>query len=207
MSIPKASDEVTLSMVPRILTRNKLKLLTFFTRSHYWTHRLARQFKWLYRVAHAAHHRDSDSRPWPTFDESFLGAVITNMIALLGALCLCPRLYLWQCHLLLAYKTYTGVAGHCGIDSNGASFPKCPGIFMRLFTNVCIANHDHQEHHRVMYGNFSKRFRLFWDVVFGAYIRPKQTKKCISDDWESVCYSALLLTSSSATVLSLVRQQ
>jgi sterol desaturase/sphingolipid hydroxylase (fatty acid hydroxylase superfamily) len=175
-----------------------------FDFGHYWTHRLAHKIKWLYRVAHATHHRDSNPSPWTTFDQSFLEVVITNMIPLLVALSLCPRLSLWQFHLLLAYKTYTEVAGHCGIDSNGVSFPQCPGIFMRVFTNVCITNHEHHEHHRVLYGNFSKRFRL-WDVVFGTYIRPpNQAKtKCISSDgWESVCYSALLLTSS-ATVLSL----
>jgi sterol desaturase/sphingolipid hydroxylase (fatty acid hydroxylase superfamily) len=43
-----------------------------FDFGHYWTHRLAHKYKWLYRVAHAGHHRDSNPTPSTTFDQSFL---------------------------------------------------------------------------------------------------------------------------------------
>lgn len=186
-----------LAFVPK-----SLLLELIFDLYHYWAHRMAHRSKWLYRIAHADHHAHSHPGPWTTFEQSFLDALISNMAPLFVTLAVTSqfaplRLTIWQFHLLLAYKTYTEVGGHSGIDTHAATFPQFPGIFLELGSSMCLTSHDHWEHHRILRGNFSKRFR-FWDVAFGTYIEtnPKRPAK------NSAVFSSAFVLSSSALALA-----
>lgn len=137
---------------------------------HYWMHRYAHKNKFLFRFAHADHHKDHHPTPWTTYDQSITDVILTNMFPVLVSLLMGPRLTIFQWHLLLTYKTLVEVNGHNGVPSRGKSFPQFP--LLGFCTNMCLDAEDHHEHHRVLIGNYSKRFR-FWDDVFGTYKSPK----------------------------------
>lgn len=137
---------------------------------HYWMHRYAHKNKFLFRFAHADHHTEHHPTPWTTYEQTVMDIVLTNLIPVLITLLTGPRLTIFQLHLFLTYKSLGEVNGHNGVASKGKSFPQFP--ILGFCTNICLEAADHHEHHRVLIGNYSKRFRV-WDDVFGTYRSPK----------------------------------
>lgn len=106
-----------------------------------------------------------------------------------GAVCLTKR----QFRLLLAYKTYTEVAGHCGIDTHAEPFPRAREYFSVFLPMPVFA--------RTIIGSIIVRYEgiTVSDFEFGmSYLEP------ISDgtdpNWkaqrDNIGYSTLFLRSS-----------
>jgi sterol desaturase/sphingolipid hydroxylase (fatty acid hydroxylase superfamily) len=140
---------------------------------HYWAHRILHQNKTLYRLIHKDHHRFNYPIPIITFFQHPLDLLITNSTPSFISFFIINKLFgigisNFLFKLIMTYKTYIEIAGHCGKEINTPSFPQfiwIPRFFdMELYT----ANHD--LHHSSNNCNYSKRFSL-WDKVFGTYSR------------------------------------
>uniref|UniRef100_K3W7D5 Fatty acid hydroxylase domain-containing protein n=1 Tax=Globisporangium ultimum (strain ATCC 200006 / CBS 805.95 / DAOM BR144) TaxID=431595 RepID=K3W7D5_GLOUD len=154
-----------------------LELATFIPKSlvfeiifdlfHYAAHWLCHQIPWLYRHVHKRHHLHLHPCPLSTYEQDAVDLCLTNVLPFVLAARLGFPLSRWQLQLMLAYKTYVEVAGHCGLEVKGFSFPQFPWIH-DMFTPLSLCVRDHDLHHTHPKYNFAKRFAL-WDKLFGTF--------------------------------------
>ncbi len=120
----------------------------------YWIHR-ALHTRWLYRVAHSLHHRNTNIGPWsglsmhPIEHVMFLGGVLVHLFVLSHPLHIVFHL---QFYALLAVTTHSGFEG----------------LFAGGKKRLHLGNFHHQMHHRyfeVNYGNLD----VPWDKLFGSF--------------------------------------
>jgi sterol desaturase/sphingolipid hydroxylase (fatty acid hydroxylase superfamily) len=121
---------------------------------------------WLYRHVHKRHHLHLHPCALSTYEQDAFDLCLTNVAPFCLATLLSPSLSALQLQLLFAYKTYVEVAGHCGLEIKGFSFPQMP--LVSAATPFCLRVHDHDLHHTHPRWNFAKRFSL-WDRVFGTF--------------------------------------
>ncbi|KAF1335324.1 Fatty acid hydroxylase, partial [Globisporangium splendens] len=142
---------------------------------HFSAHWICHQVPWLYQHAHKRHHIHLHPCPLSTYEQDIIDVYLTNMTPYLFASYLGFSMSTFQLHLIFAYKTYVEVAGHCGLEIKGSSFPQFPWI---SYLSICLRVHDHDLHHTHPKFNFAKRFSL-WDKVFGTFKhgRPLQETK------------------------------
>lgn len=140
-------------------------LFDFF---HYWLHRLVHQGVF-YRSVHKKHHKYRNPVSIITYYQDPIDLILTNSIPTLLALMLLPVLSLGQYHLLLVYKEFIEISGHCGKRLRPtSSFSQC--IWLPRILNIQLHTEDHDLHHSMNNCNYSKRFSL-WDKMFGTYIQ------------------------------------
>ncbi|KAF1335322.1 Fatty acid hydroxylase superfamily protein, partial [Globisporangium splendens] len=136
---------------------------------HYAAHWLCHQIPWLYQHVHKRHHLHLHPCPLSTYEQDAVDLCLTNVLPFVFAAKLGFPLSLsrWQLQLMFAYKTYVEVAGHCGLEVKGFSFPQFPWIH-DMFTILSLCVRDHDLHHTHPKYNFAKRFAL-WDKLFGTF--------------------------------------
>ena len=155
-----------------------------FDLGHYLTHRMLHKIPLLYKYVHKIHHKYVYCSTKTTHYHHPVDLLITNSIPHLIAfgtliyICsslspspslspfLSPSPSLFQLNLLLIYKYFIELSGHCGKILNATSFPQC--IWLPKIFNIELKPEDHDLHHTLNNCNYSKRFKL-WDKVFNTY--------------------------------------
>lgn len=135
---------------------------------HYWTHRICHLHPWLYRHTHKVHHEYNIVLPHTTYHQHFLDIILTNSIPFLLTFLICPfKISLWQLKMILVYKEFVEISGHCGRALYPASsFPQF--IWLPRMLHISLFAEDHHIHHTKRNINFGKRFSL-WDKIFNTY--------------------------------------
>ena len=139
-----------------------------FDLQHYIMHRLLHSRSipsWLSRL-HQYHHHNIKLRPFLAFYQNPIDLVLTNVIPFCLSFYVVNRFYSItdiMLSLLLTYKVYTEIAGHCGVKNRTTCFPQC--IWLPRFFGIQMYTEDHDLHHKHFKYNFSKRFML-WDIIF-----------------------------------------
>jgi sterol desaturase/sphingolipid hydroxylase (fatty acid hydroxylase superfamily) len=136
---------------------------------HYWTHRICHLHPWLYKRTHKKHHEHSVVSPHTTYHQHYLDIILTNSIPFLLTYVLFPfQLSLWQLHMILVYKEFVEISGHCRrILYPASSFPQF--IWLPRMLSISLYAEDHHIHHTRRMYNFGKRFSL-WDKIFNTYL-------------------------------------
>lgn len=138
---------------------------------HYWTHRMVHHH-FVYAYIHKKHHKHFHPITITTYYQEPLDLLITNSVPVVLTLLLIPLLSLPQYHIMLTYKEYIEISGHCGRHLfPSSSFTQC--IWLPRLFNIQLYTEEHDMHHSLNKCNYSKRFSL-WDKVFGTY-RPHTT--------------------------------
>lgn len=135
---------------------------------HYWTHRICHMHPWLYRQTHKKHHEHCLVSPHTTYHQHYLDIILTNSIPFILTYWMFPfKLSSWQLHMMLVYKTFVEISGHCGrVLYPASSFPQF--IWLPRVLGVSLYAEDHHIHHTKIMFNFGKRFSL-WDKLFNTY--------------------------------------
>ena len=134
---------------------------------HYWTHRMVHNAL-LYSHIHKKHHKHLHPITITTYYQEPLDLLITNSVPTLMTLLILPVLSLPQYHMMLIYKEYIEISGHCGrqlFPTN--SFTQC--IWLPRVFDIQLYAEEHDLHHSVNKCNYSKRFTI-WDKVFETYL-------------------------------------
>lgn len=140
---------------------------------HYWSHRLVHQGL-LYKFTHKKHHKYRNPVTIITYYQDPIDLLLTNSLPTLLSLILLPMFSLFQYHLLLVYKEFIEISGHCGKRLRPtSSFSQC--IWLPRVLNIHIYTEDHDLHHSANNCNYSKRFSL-WDKMFGTYAQASLEK-------------------------------
>jgi sterol desaturase/sphingolipid hydroxylase (fatty acid hydroxylase superfamily) len=136
---------------------------------HYWTHRICHLLPLLYKRTHKKHHEHSIVSPHTTYHQHYLDIILTNSIPFLLTYFLFPfTLSLWQLHMILVYKEFVEISGHCGrVLYPASSFPQF--IWLPRVLRISLYAEDHHIHHTKRMFNFGKRFSL-WDKIFNTYL-------------------------------------
>jgi sterol desaturase/sphingolipid hydroxylase (fatty acid hydroxylase superfamily) len=137
---------------------------------HYWTHRMVHHHL-LYAYIHKKHHKHLHPITITTYYQEPIDLIITNSIPTLLTLLMVPIISLPQYHIMLIYKEYIEISGHCGrhlFPTN--SFTQC--IWLPRLFSIQLYAEEHDLHHSVNKCNYSKRFTV-WDKVFGTYLRKR----------------------------------
>jgi sterol desaturase/sphingolipid hydroxylase (fatty acid hydroxylase superfamily) len=133
---------------------------------HYWSHRLVHH-KVLYKYIHKKHHKFLHPTTIVTYYQDPLDLLITNSIPTMLTLLLVPFFSLAQYNIMLIFKEYIEISGHCGkILYPTSSFSQC--IWLPRLFNIQLHTEDHDLHHSVNKCNYSKRF-VIWDKLYGTY--------------------------------------
>ena len=133
---------------------------------HYLSHRLLHH-KLLYKYMHKKHHTFLHPIPIITFYQDTFDFLLTNSVPTIFSLLLIPKISYFQFHIIIIYKTYIEICGHCGKKT----YPMCSFhqfIWITKWLNICLYTEDHDLHHSLNNCNYSKRFSL-WDKVFHTY--------------------------------------
>jgi Delta7-sterol 5-desaturase len=137
---------------------------------HYWSHRFV-HYKLFYKHIHKKHHKFLHPTTIITYYQDPVDLLITNSIPTLLTLLIVSFFSLSQYNIMLIYKEFIEISGHCGRKMcPTSSFSQCIWI-PRLF-NIQLYTEEHDLHHSVVKCNFSKRFTI-WDKVFGTYLPYK----------------------------------
>ena len=133
---------------------------------HYFSHRLLHN-KYLYKYLHKTHHTFKHPSAIITFYQHPLDLVLTNSMPTIFTLYLCPKMSYYQFHLIIIYKTFIEISGHCGREMYPtSSFTQC--IWLPRIFGIELYTEDHDLHHSKNNCNYAKRFSL-WDKIFGTY--------------------------------------
>lgn len=133
---------------------------------HYWSHRIVHN-KFLYRYIHKKHHKFLYPKTIVTYYQEPLDLLITNSLPTILALLLVPLFTLPQFNMMLIYKEFIEISGHCGkLIHPTSSFSQC--IWLPKLINIQLHTEDHDLHHSLNKCNYSKRFSI-WDRLFGTY--------------------------------------
>lgn len=142
---------------------------------HYWCHRIMHMNPNLYKYIHKKHHHDLDVSVLTTYKQDVNDIVLSNSVPFFMS-CLIMSMFalspsLWQLHLMLIYKEFVEISGHCGkVLYPTSCFPQC--IWIPRLLSIELYAEDHHVHHIYSNRNFAKRFSL-WDKCFGTYKRYK----------------------------------
>jgi sterol desaturase/sphingolipid hydroxylase (fatty acid hydroxylase superfamily) len=120
----------------------------------------------LYKHVHKYHHMVSHPTSGSTFSQHPLDYLLSNILPLYITFYLFPCNSNFQILIILTYKTYIEIAGHCGKNSKTCSFPQF--IFLPKIFGIELYTIDHDNHHTKNNCNYAKRFTL-WDKCFQTY--------------------------------------
>jgi Delta7-sterol 5-desaturase len=134
---------------------------------HYWSHRIVHH-KLLYKHLHKKHHKFLHPTTIITYYQDPVDLLITNSIPTLLTLLIMSFISLSQFNIMLIYKEFIEISGHCGRNMFPTnSFSQC--IWLPRLFNIQLYSEEHDLHHSVSKCNYSKRFTI-WDKVFGTYL-------------------------------------
>jgi len=143
-------------------------LFDFF---HYWSHIILHSNKYLYQLIHKHHHKFSHPIPLITFYQHPLDLIISNSIPSFLSFFIINKLFRINISellfkLIMTYKSFIEISGHCGKETKTSSFPQC--IWLPRYLNIELYAKNHDLHHTSNNCNYSKRFSI-WDKCFGTY--------------------------------------
>lgn len=142
-------------------------LFDFF---HYISHR-ALHSKYLYKYSHKVHHKFKHPTTITSYYQDPLDLIITNSIPTMFALSLTNNISYRQFNLILIYKTFIEISGHCGkCVYPTSSFPQF--MWLPKLLQIDLYTEDHDLHHSLNNCNYAKRFSI-WDKIFNTY-KPYQ---------------------------------
>lgn len=130
---------------------------------YYWLHRLLHH-RWLFRLAHAGHHRSREPTPWASFAFDPLEAVLTAW--LLPALTFILPIHVGVALLVLTLMSVAAVINHCGREL----LP--PGMVHGPIGDWIIGATHHHGHHQRQQTNFGLYLRL-WDRLMKTDAMPE----------------------------------
>lgn len=156
-----------------------LKLLLFelvFDLVHYTTHRLSHT---VYYGFHKVHHWHAHPTLINTFCHHPVDLFLMDCVPTLVAFWVFSGVFdAFQVQLILVYKAFIEISGHCGNSSlrksladkplHTGSFPLC--IWLPRLLCIELITEDHDLHHSIHTCNYGKRFSL-WDKLFFTYRR------------------------------------
>jgi sterol desaturase/sphingolipid hydroxylase (fatty acid hydroxylase superfamily) len=135
---------------------------------HYITHRLLHS-KYLYKYCHKIHHKFKHPITITSYYQDPLDLIITNSIPTILTLSLTNNISYRQFNMLLIYKTFIEISGHCGkYMYPTSSFTQF--IWLPKLLQIELYTEDHDLHHSLNNCNYAKRFAI-WDKVFNTYNR------------------------------------
>lgn len=138
---------------------------------HYWSHRVVHH-KLFYKHVHKKHHKFLHPTTIITYYQDPVDLLLTNSIPTLLTLLMISFFSLSQFHIMLIYKEFIEISGHCGKNIfPTSSFSQC--IWLPRFFKIQLYTEEHDLHHSVNKCNYSKRFTI-WDKVFRTYLPHKQ---------------------------------
>lgn len=161
----------------------------FFDFAHYCRHRGAHtpSLRWLFQRRHDVHHATGKTESLVAYEnftvhwsdlvfgtaiDYLSGFVVLHFaVQLLNAVTgLGESITLFNVCLFYTYARQVELLGHCG-----DTYWTPPNIFRLIPWCLGCELHieDHEYHHIILRGNYSKRLKL-WDVVFGTYYPPKK---------------------------------
>ena len=133
---------------------------------HYITHRLLHS-KYLYKYLHKVHHKFKHPISITSYYQDPLDLIITNSVPTILSLSFTKNISYRQFNIILIYKTFIEISGHCGkICYPACSFPQF--IWLSKLLQIELYTEDHDLHHSLNNCNYAKRFSL-WDKVFNTY--------------------------------------
>lgn len=145
-------------------------LFDFF---HYISHR-ALHSKYLYKYCHKVHHKFMHPITITSYYQDPLDLVITNSIPTMLALSLTKNISYRQFNLILIYKTFIEISGHCGKRAYPtSSFPQL--MWLPKLLQIDLYTEDHDLHHSLNNCNYAKRFSI-WDKIFNTYTHSLHLK-------------------------------
>jgi sterol desaturase/sphingolipid hydroxylase (fatty acid hydroxylase superfamily) len=141
---------------------------------HYINHRLLHS-KYLYRYCHKIHHKFKHPISITSYYQDPIDLIITNSIPTILALSLTKNISYRQFNMLLVYKTFIEIGGHCGKYSYPtSSFTQF--IWLPKLLQIELYTEDHDLHHSLHNCNYAKRFSI-WDKVFNTYKHSLENNK------------------------------
>lgn len=162
----KASDPLSVLLEFALFIPKSLLFELIFDFFHFSAHWTCHQISWLYKHVHKRHHMHLHPCPLSTYEQDIIDLCLTNVLPFVLASQLSLPFSAWQLQMLFAYKTYVEVAGHCGLEVKGFSFPQMPLVNLIPLLRLCV--HDHDLHHTHPKWNFAKRFSM-WDKLFRTF--------------------------------------
>jgi sterol desaturase/sphingolipid hydroxylase (fatty acid hydroxylase superfamily) len=134
---------------------------------HYTTHRLLHS-PYLYKYCHKTHHKFKHPTSIITFYQEPLDLIMTNSIPTLLTLTILAKYVSYrQFHMILIYKTFIEICGHCRkYATQLAVFLQF--VWLPKWLHIELYTEDHDLHHSLNNCNYAKRFSL-WDKVFHTY--------------------------------------
>ena len=133
---------------------------------HYFAHRLL-HYGPIYKYAHKMHHTFKHPSVITTFYQDPVDLLLTNSVPTVLALYISPRITYLQYHLIIVYKSFIEISGHCGRQVYPTcSFTQC--IWIPKSLGIELYTEDHDLHHSQNNCNYGKRFSL-WDKLFGTH--------------------------------------
>lgn len=146
---------------------------------HYISHR-ALHSKFLYKYAHKVHHKFKHPITITSYYQDPIDLIITNSIPTMLALSLTKNISYRQFNLMLIYKTFIEISGHCGKNV----YPTCSFsqfIWLPKLLQIDLYTEDHDLHHSLNNCNYAKRFSI-WDKVFNTYASSLHLKNIKSNN-------------------------
>ena len=133
---------------------------------HYINHRLLHS-KYLYRYFHKLHHKFKHPITIITYYQDPIDLILTNSIPTILALSLIKNISYRQFNIILIYKSFIEISGHCGkYIYPTSSFSQF--IWLPKLLQIELYTEEHDLHHSLNNCNYAKRFSI-WDKVFHTY--------------------------------------
>jgi len=160
----------------RFLPLNLFLFELVFDLVHYTTHRLSHT---VYYGFHKIHHWHAHPTLINTFCHHPVDLFLMDCVPTLVAFWVFSGVFdAFQVQLILVYKAFIEISGHCGKSSlrksladkplHTGSFPLC--IWLPRLLCIDLITEDHDLHHSIHTCNYGKRFSL-WDKLFFTYRR------------------------------------
>jgi sterol desaturase/sphingolipid hydroxylase (fatty acid hydroxylase superfamily) len=142
---------------------------------HYWVHRIFHTNQYLYQHIHKKHHKNYHLTTIMTFYQSPLDFILAVLFPEVLSFVILQSIFfkfsLFQYILILNYKLFSEITGHCGKHTNSCGFVQC--IWLPKTFNIEIVTEDHDLHHTLPMCNYSKRF-VIWDKLFNTYVKHEE---------------------------------
>ena len=136
-------------------------LFDFF---HYFFHRF--EHSYFYKHIHKVHHYIKYPTTLTTYYQHPIDLILSNTIPQILTLLIMSKISFYMYNLIIIYKIYIEISGHCGKIINSCCFPQF--IWLGQFFNIELYTEDHDLHHTLNNCNYGKRFCL-WDKIFNTY--------------------------------------
>ena len=142
---------------------------------YYWTHRIYHTNHFLYQHIHKKHHKNHYLTGIMSFCQDPLDMILTIQISEVITMFILQSIFFkmsfFQYTLILNYRSFNEISGHCGKQTKACGFLQC--VWIPKIFNIGLLTEDHDLHHTLLTCNYGKRFSI-WDKLFGTYVESKE---------------------------------